>query len=72
MRKFLFIILNIALILLAGALGLLGVIETGIDAGCYFYGDKTIFCFTPSLVLLSLAALLGGASIFMIWRRQGK
>lgn len=70
MTKRTFFILNLALLLSAIVLGALGVIETGLGAGCYLYGDKTVFCFAPSVAILFLATLLGGTSIFMLWRRR--
>ncbi len=72
MRIIMFTALNLVLLLTAVALGMLGVIELFIDSGCYFYGEKTVFCFTPSLALLSLATLIGGFSLFLIWRRREK
>ncbi len=67
-----FIALNIFLLLAAVMLGLLGILELGLGAGCYFYGDQTIFCFTPSVVFFSVAAMLVGTSLFMTWRRRAQ
>ena len=69
MKPSLFIILNCLLIAGAVTIGLFGLLEFGVSMGCYFWGDKTVFCFAPALVPLSVAALLGGSSLFLIWRR---